>query len=135
MAPVEAPSLGSNNNRPGCLAGHDELVREKYVLTTGKLVRDRIPQIIRADGAEPEVYVADPAEYRERLRAKLAEEVAEYMEADETDAPEELADVLEVAFALAADLGVDPTQLEKIRASKAEQRGGFSERIVWTGNR
>ncbi|GAA3123030.1 hypothetical protein GCM10020254_82680 [Streptomyces goshikiensis] len=49
--------------------------------------------------------------------------------------PEELADVLEVAFALAADLGVDPTQLEKIRAAKAEQRGGFAERIVWTGNR
>ncbi|MFE5539133.1 nucleoside triphosphate pyrophosphohydrolase [Streptomyces sp. NPDC056519] len=105
------------------------------MLTTGKLVRDRIPQIIRADGAEPEVYVAEPAEYRERLRAKLAEEVAEYMDADETDAPEELADVLEVAFALAADLGVNADQLEKIRASKAEQRGGFSERIVWTGNR
>ncbi|MFE5771380.1 nucleoside triphosphate pyrophosphohydrolase [Streptomyces sp. NPDC056485] len=105
------------------------------MLTKGKLVRDRIPQIIRADGAEPEVYVAEPAEYRERLRAKLAEEVAEYMDADETDAPEELADVLEVAFALAADLGVNADQLEKIRASKAEQRGGFSERIVWTGNR
>ncbi|MFD9270766.1 hypothetical protein ACFWB1_23880 [Streptomyces goshikiensis] len=109
-------------------------MQEKYVLH-GKLVRDRIPQIIRADGAEPEVYVADPAEYRQRLRAKLTEEVAEYMEADETDAPEELADVLEVAFALAVDLGVDPAQLEKIRAAKAEQRGGFAERIVWTGNR
>lgn len=105
------------------------------MLTDGKLVRDRIPQIIRADGAEPEIYVADPAEYRQRLRAKLTEEVAEYMEADETHAPEELADVLEVAFALAADLGVDPAQLEKLRATKAAERGGFSERIVWTGNR
>ncbi|MEU6757752.1 nucleoside triphosphate pyrophosphohydrolase [Streptomyces sp. NPDC046685] len=105
------------------------------MLTEGKLVRDRIPQIIRADGAEPEIYVTDPAEYRQRLRAKLTEEVAEYMEADETHAPEELADVLEVAFALAADLGVDPSQLEQLRAAKDEQRGGFSERIVWTGNR
>lgn len=105
------------------------------MLTKGKLVRDRIPQIIREDGAEPEVYVADPVEYRQRLRAKLAEEVAEYLEADETDAPEELADVLEVAFALAADLGVDRAQLEKLRASKAEQRGGFAERVVWIGNR
>ncbi|MEU9182933.1 nucleoside triphosphate pyrophosphohydrolase [Streptomyces sp. NPDC048550] len=110
-------------------------MQEKYVLTKGKLVRDRIPQIIRADGAEPEVYVADRDEYRQRLRAKLTEEVVEYMEADETHAPEELADILEVAFALAADLGVDPDQLEKLRASKAEQRGGFSERFVWTGNR
>ncbi|MFH8894390.1 nucleoside triphosphate pyrophosphohydrolase [Streptomyces sp. NPDC017949] len=109
-------------------------MQEKYVLY-GKLVRDRIPQIIRADGVEPEVYVADPVEYRQRLREKLEEEVAEYMEADEIDAPEELADILEVAFALAADLGVDPAQLERIRVSKAEQRGGFAERIVWTGNR
>ncbi|MFI6004931.1 nucleoside triphosphate pyrophosphohydrolase [Streptomyces sp. NPDC051366] len=105
------------------------------MLIEGKLVRDRIPQIIRADGAEPVVYVADPVEYRERLREKLREEVAEYMEADETTAPEELADVLEVAFALAADYGVGPEQLEKIRASKAQERGGFAERIVWTGNR
>jgi predicted house-cleaning noncanonical NTP pyrophosphatase (MazG superfamily) len=109
--------------------------KEKYVLTKGKLVRDRIPRIIRAGGAEPEVYVADPAEYRQRLRAKLSEEVAEYLEADETDAPEELADVLEVVFALAADLGINPAQLEGLRASKAEERGGFRERIVWTGNR
>ncbi|MFJ3841858.1 nucleoside triphosphate pyrophosphohydrolase [Streptomyces sp. NPDC054904] len=109
-------------------------MQEKYVLY-GKLVRDRIPQIIRADGVEPEVHVADPVEYRQRLREKLEEEVAEYMEADEIDAPEELADILEVAFALAADLGVDPAQLERIRVSKAEQRGGFAERIVWTGNR
>lgn len=109
-------------------------MRESYVVTEGKLVRDRIPDIIRADGAEPDVYVADPVEYRQRLRAKLAEEVAEFMEADDTDAPEELADILEVAFALAADLGVDADRLEKIRAAKAEQRGAFSERIVWTGN-
>ncbi|MFJ9343784.1 nucleoside triphosphate pyrophosphohydrolase [Streptomyces sp. NPDC101733] len=105
------------------------------MLTEGKLVRDRIPQIIREDGLEPNIYVAEPDEYRRRLRAKLSEEVGEYLEADETAAPEELADVLEVAYALAADLGVDPEQLEKIRASKAAQRGGFAERIVWTGNR
>ncbi|MEU5148723.1 nucleoside triphosphate pyrophosphohydrolase [Streptomyces goshikiensis] len=105
------------------------------MLTEGKLVRDLIPEIIRANGAEPEVYVADPVEYRRRLREKLGEEVSEYMEADETHAPEELADVLEVAYALAADHGVDPAQLEKIRAAKARERGGFAERIVWTGNR
>ncbi|MFE9802984.1 hypothetical protein ACFYP6_29665 [Streptomyces goshikiensis] len=81
------------------------------------------------------LHPADPAEYRERLRTKLREEVAEYMEADETTAREELADILEVAFALAADHGVDPAQLEKIRASKTQERGGFAELIIWTGNR
>lgn len=101
----------------------------------GKLVRDRIPQIIREDGAEPVTYTADREEYRSRLRDKLGEEVAEFLEADEGSAPEELADVLEVVRALAADLGVDPDQLEKTREAKACARGGFSDRVVWTGNR
>ncbi|MGW2077122.1 pyrophosphohydrolase domain-containing protein [Streptomyces sp. NPDC001939] len=100
-----------------------------------KLVRDRIPQIIREDGAEPVTYVAGPEEYRNRLRDKLGEEVAEFLEADDSKAPEELADVLEVVHALAADLGVDAGQLERIREVKASERGGFAERIVWTGNR
>ncbi|MEU6708992.1 nucleoside triphosphate pyrophosphohydrolase [Streptomyces wuyuanensis] len=101
----------------------------------GKLVRDRIPQIIREDGAEPVTYVACLEEYRNRLRDKLGEEVAEFLEADDSKAPEELADVLEVVHALAADLGVDAGQLEKIREAKATERGGFADRIVWTGNR
>jgi predicted house-cleaning noncanonical NTP pyrophosphatase (MazG superfamily) len=101
----------------------------------GKLVRDRIPQIIRENGAEPVTYTADRAEYRSRLRDKLGEEVAEFLDADEEAAPEELADVLEVVRALAADLGVGAEQLEKIRDAKAGERGGFADRIVWTGNR
>ncbi|MGA5324446.1 nucleoside triphosphate pyrophosphohydrolase [Streptomyces seoulensis] len=101
----------------------------------GKLVRDRIPQIIRKDGAEPVTYTADREEYRSRLRDKLGEEVAEFLEADEESAPEELADVLEVVRALAADLGIDADQLEKTREAKACARGGFADRIVWTGNR
>ncbi|MGW6056740.1 nucleoside triphosphate pyrophosphohydrolase [Streptomyces sp. NPDC055189] len=101
----------------------------------GKLVRDRIPQIIREGGGEPVIYTAGPAEYRDRLRDKLGEEVAEFLAADEESAAEELADVLEVVRALAADLGIDAAGLEKIREAKAGERGGFADGIVWTGNR
>ncbi|MER7028211.1 MULTISPECIES: nucleoside triphosphate pyrophosphohydrolase [Streptomyces] len=103
--------------------------------TAGKLVRDRIPQIIREDGAEPIVRTAGPEEYRRRLRDKLGEEVAEFLAADEAGALEELADVLEVVRTLAADLGAGPAQLEKVREAKARERGGFAERVVWAGNR
>ena len=101
----------------------------------GKLVRDRIPQLIRDGGGEPIVHTVDRDEYRDRLRDKLREEVAEFLAADDTAVPEELADVLEVVHALAADLGVDRDRLEQLRAAKAAARGGFSERIVWRGNR
>ena len=101
----------------------------------GKLVRDLIPDIIRATGEEPITYQADAAEYRRRLRDKLAEEVDEFLTADDEDAPEELADVLEVVYALAVDLGTSRKQLEKIRQHKAATRGTFAERIVWSGVR
>jgi predicted house-cleaning noncanonical NTP pyrophosphatase (MazG superfamily) len=98
----------------------------------GKLVRDKIPQIIRANGAEPVVYVAGAQEYATRLRDKLTEEVGEFLASDSD--PEELADVLEVVYALAGLAGTDPRQLEKLRAAKADERGGFADRIIWTGN-
>ncbi|ORT59126.1 nucleoside triphosphate pyrophosphohydrolase [Streptomyces sp. CB03238] len=103
-------------------------------MADGKLVRDLIPQIIRESGAEPMVYVAGPEEYRERLRHKLSEEVAEFLTAADSAAAEELADILEVVHALALDLGMTPSRLEERRAQKAASRGGFAGRVVWTGN-
>jgi predicted house-cleaning noncanonical NTP pyrophosphatase (MazG superfamily) len=101
-------------------------------MSQGKLVRDKIPQIIRAKGMEPLIYVAGIEEYGTRLRDKLREEVEEFLASDSD--PEELADVLEVLYALAGQAGTDPDQLEKLRAAKAEERGGFTGRIIWTGN-
>jgi predicted house-cleaning noncanonical NTP pyrophosphatase (MazG superfamily) len=101
----------------------------------GKLVRDRIPEIIAAEGREPITYVASPGEYHRRLREKLTEEVAEFLSADDAVALGELADVLEVIHALAMSLGIDSVALEEMRQAKERERGGFTRRIVWTGNR
>lgn len=97
-----------------------------------KLVRDRIPQIIRETGGVPVIRVANDDEYRRLLRDKLLEEVEEFLS---TDDPGELADVLEVLFALASDLGMAPDRLEAVRSEKKSERGGFHDRIVWSGNR
>lgn len=100
-----------------------------------KLVRDKIPQIIRENGDIPVTYTASPEEYRAMLRAKLIEETQEFLNAGEETAPEELADILEVVRALAIDLRIGINQLEKIRKDKATKRGSFFARIIWTGNR
>ncbi|RKS74247.1 putative house-cleaning noncanonical NTP pyrophosphatase (MazG superfamily) [Actinomadura pelletieri DSM 43383] len=94
---------------------------------TEKLVRDRIPEIIRKSGRVPQTRIAHPDEYVHLLRAKLYEEVGEYAASGD---PEELADVLEVLHALAALHGVTPAELEKRRSAKAAIRGAFSDRIV-----
>lgn len=102
-------------------------------MNQGKLVRDKIPQIIRSKGLEPVIYTASTEEYATRLRDKLREEVEEFIASD--DDPDELADILEVLYALAGQAGTDQQQLEKLRAAKAEERGGFGDRIIWSGNR
>ena len=99
----------------------------------GKLVRDRVPEIIRADGLDPVIRTADPAEYAHRLRDKLGEEVAEFLASD--DDPAELADILEVAYALAEATGTSRAELEALRAARAARNGAFTERLIWHGNR
>jgi predicted house-cleaning noncanonical NTP pyrophosphatase (MazG superfamily) len=100
-------------------------------MTQAKLVRDKIPQIIRKNGAEPKVRVADVDEYPSLLRAKLVEEVDEFLDSNN---PEELADILQVLLTLAENLGIDRNNLEKLRAVKESERGGFVDRLVWSGN-
>ncbi|MFC6882424.1 MULTISPECIES: nucleoside triphosphate pyrophosphohydrolase [Actinomadura] len=92
-----------------------------------KLVRDRIPDIIRNGGREPETRIANDPEYKALLRAKLYEEAGEYITGGD---PEELADVLEVVQALAAVHGLGPADLEEMRAAKSAERGGFNDRVV-----
>jgi predicted house-cleaning noncanonical NTP pyrophosphatase (MazG superfamily) len=99
----------------------------------GKLVRDKIPEILRPKGLQPVVYTAGGEEYGIRLRDKLREEVGEFIASDND--PEELADILEVLYALAEYIGINHRQLENLRAAKAKERGGFADRIVWLGNR
>ena len=96
----------------------------------GKLVRDLIPDIVRRDGPTPIVEQAPPAEFGERLVAKLREEVEEFAASGEVD---ELVDVMEACFAAAARLGVTPKALGELARAKRERRGGFGRRLVWLG--
>ena len=98
---------------------------------TGKLVRDKIPAIILADGKKPMTRILDTEEYLEELDKKLNEEIAEY-QADKS--LEEMADVLEVLFAICEARGHSVEELMEVRAAKREKRGGVEERIFWSGN-
>jgi len=92
-----------------------------------KLVRDRIPEIMRDDGAEPTIHTASDDEYVHRLHEKLREETDEFFKDGDVG---ELADILEVVYALGDLEGVPRKQLEEMRAKKTKERGAFKERIV-----
>jgi len=68
--------------------------------------------------------------YISELKRKLHEEVEEYIQAaDDAEAVEELADILELVHALAQIHKILPEDVEKVRTKKAEERGGFKDRI------
>ncbi len=91
-----------------------------------KLVRDKIPEIIENTGKTAYCHILTEDEYIAELDKKLNEECAEY-QADKS--LEELADMLEVMYAIAEARGYSGSELEHVRAEKAEKRGGFKDRI------
>jgi predicted house-cleaning noncanonical NTP pyrophosphatase (MazG superfamily) len=97
----------------------------------GKLVRDRIPEIIRQDGRTPIIETASPEDYGRYVRAKLEEELEEYLSSGDVA---EVADLVEVCFITAALHGVGQDALLAIARDKRQQRGAFTKRLVWMGN-
>ena len=100
-------------------------MRKKY----NKLVRDRIPEIIENSGKRSLYRIMSDDEYIQMLDAKLDEELREYQQ---DKSVEELADLLEVIFAVAKAKGYSQSDLEAIRKQKAEKRGGFERKLLLT---
>jgi len=96
-------------------------------LPPGKLVRDRIPEIIAATGRTASVRRLDPTQLRLALRDKLLEEATEVHEAAEDELEGEVADVLEVLRTLAREHGIRWQDVEATAAQKACERGAFTE--------
>lgn len=95
-----------------------------------KLVRDLIPQVIKANGKECRTRILDEEEYEKELVIKLKEESEEYFSAQgPKESLEELADMLEIIRALATVHGATWEQLEALREKKAEARGGFQKQV------
>jgi len=97
----------------------------------GKLVRDKIPEIIKETGKYPITRTLSEEEYLIELDKKLNEEVAEY-QADKS--MEEIADIMEVIFAICKARNYSQEQIGNIKREKREKRGGFEKRIFWDGN-
>lgn len=92
-----------------------------------KLIRDKIPEIIEQSGKKCIIEVMDNDTYIEYLDQKLNEELAEYQQ---DKSIEELADLLEVMYAVVTARGYSVAELERIRLEKAEKRGAFEKRLL-----
>lgn len=99
----------------------------------GKLIRDKIPEIIRANGELPNTRIMEDDEFRRELLYKLIEEAEEVRQAgyDASDAEfiTELADLAEVFEAVLTTFNIDGDELNRVRDDRRNVRGGFEGRI------
>ena len=92
-----------------------------------KLVRDRIPEIIKASGKSCVTEILSATDYLCMIDAKMDEELTEYHKDQNI---EELADLIEVIYAATIARGYTLEQLEQVRAEKATKRGIFEKKIL-----
>src|SRR5580700_8969892 len=83
----------------------------------GKLVRDRIPEIIERTGKSATWRELSADEYRLALRAKVLEEA------------KELVDLEEVIEAILGAYNLTRDELEAARQRKNDERGAFAKRL------
>lgn len=98
----------------------------KKTVIHNKLVRDKIPEIIETSGKKAVFRMLSEDEYLEMLDQKLSEEMNEYLS---DKSMEEIADLLEVIHAVVKARGLSMEEVEKIRLSKKEKRGGFENKV------
>lgn len=97
--------------------------------TYNKLVRDKIPEIIKGNNKKYNIIKLDDNNYVQKLRNKFQEEVSEYLEStSDKNALEELADILEIIHSLSLIHNSNFEKVEFIRQKKLKERGGFTKK-------
>ena len=95
-----------------------------------KLVRDRIPEIIKKNGERPRTRVLRMAEYKSELKKKLIEESHELIKAKtKEELIEELSDIQEVMTAIYDACDIKCGDVTSYARKKRKERGGFKKRI------
>jgi predicted house-cleaning noncanonical NTP pyrophosphatase (MazG superfamily) len=101
------------------------MARKEY----DKLIRDRIPEIIRADGRECGLEIMEEDEYKQALLQKVVEEAQEVLDAPLDKLIMELADLYEVIDTVMVAYDIDKQNVIDLQAKRREERGGFSDRL------
>ncbi|MCH1941540.1 nucleoside triphosphate pyrophosphohydrolase [Holdemania massiliensis] len=93
-----------------------------------KLVRDRIPDIIRAEHRHCQTRTLTSSAYCTALKAKLVEMEVQNAE-DRKALTEELADLSEVVDAVIRHFALNEDEIQTVKKQKANSRGRFEDRI------
>mgnify|MGYP003529513290 FL=1 len=94
--------------------------------THNKLVRDKIPEMIKADGGVPITRVLNNDDYLKELINKLQFECDKLENGGDVG---DLADIQEIVMAISERMDIAPGKLAEVMAKKAVECGAFKKRI------
>jgi len=98
--------------------------------TYNKLIRDKIPEIIKKDNAIPKISILNDEQFAMALKEKLVEEAKELLEVKTSEEIlNELSDVLELVESIAINNKLTIAEVEKQKLAKKEKRGGFKKKL------
>ncbi|MCB8814733.1 DUF429 domain-containing protein [Desulfosporosinus shakirovi] len=115
---ITIPVIDENEVRDG---------KSEKVKVYNKLIRDKIPQIIEDSGKKAIIEKVSDPEYLDLLNAKLGEELQKYLDSQRV---EELADLVEVVYAILEYKEVSRQEFEDVRKQKVEERGAFRDTLL-----
>ena len=97
------------------------------IYTYNKLVRDKIPdEINKMEGRKANYRILDDDEYLQELDRKLFEEAHEFVEEHSV---EELADLMEVIFAIMKTKNISIDDVKDARKIKNNKKGKFKDKV------
>lgn len=96
-----------------------------------KLVRDKIPEIIKQDGKKASLKILNEDEYKRELLVKIVEEAQEVLatKGQKDDLIKEIGDVLEVIDFIVKAFNLSKDEIDEVKEKRNKSRGGFSEKI------
>jgi predicted house-cleaning noncanonical NTP pyrophosphatase (MazG superfamily) len=102
----------------------------KKVVKYNKLIRDRIPEIIREAGWKPTIKTLRKSEFLAAIQRKVREEAKELVWAkDKKGIIDEIIDIQELLDVLASEIRITKPEIKKFQDAKRKKRGGFEKKL------
>ena len=100
-----------------------------------KLVRDKIPEVIKKAGGEAEFRVLSESEYKKELLLKVGEEASGLLKCKtKEDIQKELADVKAVIDEIKKEWNITDEDISDAEKAAFDKKGGFKKKLflVWS---
>ena len=124
------PQHKVNKNTPVFSYTYEFKKQGKKTLKYNKLIRDRIPEIIKEAGWKPIIRTLNKKEFLSAIKKKIIEEAGELNKAkDKKEIINEMSDIQELLDVLAKEIKATKTEINKFQTAKRKKRGGFKNRL------